>query len=135
MNIELDETQTVWFSSSLIETRQPRVFKLETYENWFLLCVDVIEDKMVFYLKYFSGEGTKEAFNYYLKVSDVGNKFSRSMSGVCTPLNMEIEVARRNGFTLDVSVEVMENVCYLPNTDNNDKYKWDIDFCLFKTES
>jgi len=34
------------------------------------------------------------------------------MSWVCTPYDMEIKDARRKGFTLDISVEAMENMFY-----------------------
>ena len=52
------------------------------------------------------------------------------MSGECTPFDMEIKDARREGYTLDISVKVMKRKCLLPNTVN--EYKWDIEFGLIK---
>ena len=52
------------------------------------------------------------------------------MSGECTPIEMEIKDARREGFTLDISVEAMKRKCLLPNTVN--EYKWVIEFDLIK---
>ena len=100
------------YNGSKVTSRIPRVFKLKTSDNWFLLCIDRLEDKLVFHVKYHSGEERMETFSYNLKVSNNGNTFSRSMSWVCTPYDMEIKDARRKGFTLDISVEAMENMFY-----------------------
>ena len=88
------------------------MLKLTNFKNWFLLCADVSEDKLVFYMKHYSGEMSKKRFNFDLKISDIGKTLSRSMSGVCTSFDMEIKDARRKGFTLDVSVEAIENMYY-----------------------
>jgi len=108
----------------------PVVYKLESSENWFFLFTDRLEDKVVFYIKHYSGEERKKTFSCNLKVSNKGKEFSRSMTGECTPIEMEIEDARREGYTLDISVEVMKRKCSLPNTVN--KYNWDIEFVLIK---
>ena len=65
--------------------------------------------------------------------SPIQETHSQSMSGVCTPFDMEIKDARRKGFTLDISVEVLENMCNLPNLDNKKEYNWNIEFSLFKS--
>ena len=55
------------------------------------------------------------------------------MIGACISFNMEVEDARRKGFTLDLKVEAIENMCCLHNTDNNENYKLDMDFCIFQS--
>ena len=55
------------------------------------------------------------------------------MIGACISFNMEIEDARRKVFTLDLKVEAIENMCCLHNTDNNENYKLDMDFCIFQS--
>ena len=107
-----EETQTMHRACSGTTVFRPRVLKLTNSKNWFLLCADVSEDKLVFYMKHYSGEMSKKRFNFDLKISDIGKTLSRSMSGVCTPIDMEIKDARRKGFTLDISVEAMENMYY-----------------------
>ena len=130
-DMQLDKTRTVLYKfGTSIRSFQPNVYKLESSENWFLLCADVLEDKLVFYIKHYSGEERKETFSYNLKVSNKGEEFSRSMTGECTPIEMEIKDARREGYTLDISVEVMKRKCLLPNTVN--EYEWDIQFGLIK---
>ena len=114
----------------IIESCVPVVYKLEFSENWFLLCTDRLEDRLLFYIKHYSGEDRKETFSYNLKVSNKGEKFSRSMTGECTPIEMEIKDARREGYTLDISPEAMKRKCFLPNTVN--EYEWDIQFGLIK---
>ena len=111
---------------------RPRVLKLTNSKNWFLLCADRVEDELVFYLKHHSGEERKETFSYNLKVSNVGNTFSRSMSGVCTPVDMKVDDAMLGGFTLDVSVKVMEKMC---STDMNHVFSWNMDLNLFQSDS
>ena len=141
-HVELEETQTMCYISRMHPacsgiaswTYKPRVLKLTNSKNWFLLCADVLDDKLVFYMKHYSGEKSKEKFNFNLKIFDQGNKQSRSLSGVqCTPFDMEVNDSRRKGFTLDISVEAMENMCYLPNTDDICKYKWATKISLFKS--
>ena len=132
-DVKLGKTQTEQYNLDTSKgSFQPVVYKLESSENWFLLCPNVLEDKMVFYIKHYSGEERKETFSYNLKVSNNGNTFSRFMSWVCTPYDMEIKDARRKGFTLDISVEAMENMCYLLNLDNNNKYYWYTELRFFK---
>ena len=53
-----------------------------------------------------------------------------SMSEECTPFYMEIKDARREGYTLDISVEFIERKCLTPNTVN--AYESDIEFVLIK---
>ena len=86
----------------------------------------------MFYLKHHSGEERKETFSYNLKLSNVGNTFSRSMSGICTPVDMKVDDAMLGGFTLDVSVKVMEKMC---STDMYPKFLWKVKFNLFKSDS
>ena len=133
-DVKLDKTQTESFTSNkskgVSQFSQPVVYKLESSENWFLLCADVLEDELVFCIKHYSGEERKEAFSCNLKFSNKGKEFSRSMTGECTPIEMEIKDARREGYTLDISVEVMEMKCLLPNTVN--EYEFDIEFGLIK---
>ena len=132
-DVKLDETRTVLYNlKDEIESSTPIVYKLESSENWFLLCADHVEDELVFYLKHHSGEEGKETFSYNLKVSNVGNTFSRSMSGVCTPVDMTVDDAMLGGFTLDVSVKVMEKMC---STDMDPKFLWKVKFNLFKSDS
>ena len=112
-DVKLGKTQTEQYNLDTSKgSFQPVVYKLESSENWFLLCPGVLEDELVFYIKHYSGEERKETFSYNLKVSNNGNTFSRFMSWVCTPYDMEIKDARRKGFTLDISVEAMENMFY-----------------------
>ena len=133
-HVELEETRTMHPACSRIASDRPRVFKLTNSKNWFLLCADVLDDKLVFYMKHYSGEKSKEKFNFNLKIFDQGNKQSRSLSGVqCTPFDMEVNDSRRKGFTLDISLEAMENMCYLPNTDDIYKYIWSTEISLFKS--
>ena len=130
-DVKLDKTQTESFTTNKSKgSSQPVVYKLESSENWFFLCANRLEDNLVFCIKHYSGEERKETFSYNLKFSNTGNTFSRSMSGECTPIEMEIKDARREGYTLDISVDVMERKCLLPNTVN--EYEWDIEFGLIK---
>ena len=99
----------------------PKVFKLRNSENWFLLCADVLEDKMMFYIKHFSGEGIKEEFKFYLKISSKDKASYRVMRGVlCAPIDMEIMDARTQGFTLDINVKAMERI-FFPMANTNGK--------------
>ena len=127
----LVETNTCqYYLYTQIVSCEPSVYKLENSKNWFLLCADVLEDRLLFFIKHYSGEERKETFSYDLKVFNEGKTFTRSMSGECTPIDMEIKDARREGYTLDISVEAMKRKCLLPNTVN--EYKWDIEFDLIK---
>ena len=132
-DVHLDETKNIVFPNSKNTSRKPVVFKLDNSYNWFLLCIDRLEDKLVYHVKHYSGEERMEKFGFNLKVSNFGNTLSRSMSGVCTPYDMEIKDAWRKGFALDISVEVLKNMCFLPNLDNNEKYKGNIELSLFKS--
>ena len=107
-HIELDNT--IAFTSMSFFPK-PCIFKLVNSKNWFLYHVDFLNNKLVFYIKHYSGEERKETFSYNLKISNEGNTFSRSMSGVCTPFDMEVNDARMEGFTLDISVKVMTKMC------------------------
>ena len=129
-DLKFDEKWTVRNFNHSIESCMRIAYKLESSENWFLLCTDRLEDKLVICMKHYSAENRKEAFSYNLKVSNTGKEFSRSMNGECTPIEMEIKDARREGYTLDISVEFMERKCLLPNTVN--EYKWDIEFSFIK---
>ncbi len=129
-DVKLDKTQTDRNFNPSIESCVPIVYKLESSENWFLFCTDKLEDKLVFYIKHYSGGERKETFSYNLKVSNEGKEFSRSMSEECTPFYMEIEDARREGYTLDISVDGIERKCLLPNKVN--EFEWDIEFGLIK---
>ena len=111
-HVHLDETKKIVYKGSKVTSHKPFVFKLDNSYNWFLLCIDRLEDKLVYHVKHYSGEERMETFSYNLKVSNTENTFSRSMSVVCTPFDMEIKDARRKGFTLDISVEAMENMFY-----------------------
>lgn len=123
--------QTVGWSLSAIESCVPKVFKLRNSENWFLLCADVLEDKMMFYIKHFNGEGIKEEFKFYLKISSKDKASSRSMRGVlCAPIDMEIMDARTQGFTLDINVKAMERIFF--SNSKSLKYEWEIKFSLLK---
>ena len=88
----------------------------------------------MFYLKHHSGEERKETFSYNLKVSNVGNTFSMSMSGVCTPVDMKVDDAMLGGFTLDVSVKVMEKMCFI-STDMDPKFSLKVELNLFQSDS
>ena len=133
-DVKLGKTQTEQYNLDTSKgSFQPVVYKLESSENWFLLCPGVLEDELVLYIKHYSGEERKETFSYNLKVSNTGNTFSMSRSGVCTPFDMEIKDVRRKGFTLDISVEVMVTICFLPNLDNEKEYKGNIELSLFKS--
>ena len=137
LHMELDETQYEWFIAPKIDPFESVVYKLETSYNWFLLCTDRLEDKLVFCIKHYCGEKTKETFNYKIKISDKMDKLSRSISGVCTPINMDIKDARSNGYTLDISVKAMRSMFFLPkpNTEMSRQYGWNIEFRLFKSDS
>ena len=100
-------------------------------ENWFLLCADVLEDKMEFYIKHFSGDGIKEQFKFNLEISSKDNASSRSMSGVqCTPIDMNIMYAKTQGCTLEIDVKAMGKIYFC--NDSIFGCKWDIKFRLFK---
>ena len=132
-DVKLDKTQTVTESFTTNKSKgfsPPVVYKLESSENWFFLCADVLEDKLVFCIKHYSGEERKETFSYNLKFSNKGKEFSRSMSEECTPIEMEIEDARREGYTLDISVDGIERKCLTLNKVN--EFEWDIEFVLIK---
>ena len=130
-DVKLVETNTYdYYLDTSIVSCKPAVLKLENSKNWFLLCADVLEDRLLFFIKHYSGEERKETFSYNLKIFNEGNTFSRSMSGVCTPIEMEIEDAMLEGFILDISVKVMEKMCFLPNLD---KYYWYTELSLFKS--
>ena len=139
-DVKLDKTHTVIYRTHTelcnledrITSYKTIVYKLESSENWFLLCADHVEDELVFYLKHHSGEERKETFSYNLKVSNVGNTFSRSMSGVCTPVDMKVDDAMLGGFTLDVSVKVMEKMC---STDKDHVFSWKVELNLFQSNS
>ena len=132
-DLKLDETYTELCNlEDRITSYKTIVYKLESSKNWFLLCADRVEDELVFYLKHHSGEERKETFSYNLKVSNRGNTFSRSMSGVCTPVDMKVDDAMLGGFTLDVSVKVMEKMC---STDMNHVFSWNMDLSLFQSNS
>ena len=137
-DVKLDETHTVLYRTRTelcnLDMMWPRVLKLTNSKNWFLLCADRVEDELVFYLKHHSGEERKETFSYNLKVSNVGNTFSRSMSGVCTPVDMKVDDAMLGGFTLDVSVKVMEKMCF-NSTDMDPKFSWKVELNLFQSDS
>ena len=121
------------YTGSKLTSHKPFVFKLDNSYNWFLLYNDRLEDKLVYHVKHHSGEERMETFSYNLKISNTENTFSRSMRGVCTPFDMEIKDARRKRFTLDISVEAIENMCFLPNLDKNNKYCLSIELSLFKS--
>ena len=91
------------------------VFKLENSNNQLLL--SEVEDKE-----------RNEIFNSNLQICNVGNIFSRSLFGVCIPLNMKIKDLMKENFTLDMNVKVMENMRFVPNISKTYKYKWDLDF-------
>ena len=130
-DVKLVETNTCqYYLYTQIVSCEPSVFKLENSKNWFLLCADVLEDRLFFFIKHYSGEERKETFSYNLKIFNEGKTFTRSMSGECTPIDMEIKDARREGYTLDISVEAMKRKCLLPNTVN--EYEWDIEFGFIK---
>ena len=102
-DVKLDETRTVLYrthTEDSVTSYKTIVYKLESSENWFLLCAERVEDELVFYLKHHSGEERKETFSYNLKVSNVGNTFSMSMSGVCTPVDMKVDDAMLGGLLL-----------------------------------
>lgn len=84
-------------------------------------------------VRHYSREERKESFSYTLKISNAGDRFSRSMSGVCTPFNIEITEARSKRYMLDISIEVMENMCY--STVQGRKYAFKSEFSLFKSDS
>ena len=136
-HVHFDETKNIVYKAvckaSKVDALKPIVIKLDNSYNWFLLCIDRLEDKLVYHVKHYSGEERMEKFGFNLKVSNFGNTLSRSMSGVCTPYDMEIKDAWRKGFALDISVEVLKNMCFLPNLDNNEKYKGNIELSLFKS--
>ena len=136
-DVKLDETLAVQYRTRTelynLENSKPSVSKLESSKNWFLLCADRVEDELVFYLKHHSGEERKETFSYNLKVSNRGNTFSRSMSGVCTPVDMKVDDAMLGGFTLDVSVKVMEKMCFI-STDMDPKFSWKVELNLFQSK-
>ena len=67
-------------------------------------------------------------FNSNLQMCNVGKIFSRSLFGVCIPLNLKIKDLMKENFTLDMNVKVMENMRFVPNINNTYKYKWDLDF-------
>ena len=83
-HVELDNTIafTYIFFSPNIESGvyKPCIFKLVNSKNWFLYHEDFLNNKLVFYIKHYSGEERKETFSYNLKISNTGNTFSRSMS-------------------------------------------------------
>ena len=137
LHMELDKTQYEWFIASKSDFIESVVYKLETSENWFLLCTDLLNSKLVFYIRHYCGEKTKETFNYKIKISDKMNKLSRSMSGVCTPINLDIKDASSNGYTLDISAKAMRSMFFLPkpNTEKSRQYGWNIEFRLFKSDS
>ena len=75
-HVHLDETKNIVYPSSKVTSRKPFVFKLDNSYNWFLLCIDRLEDKLVYHVKHYSGEERMETFNYNLKISNTGNTFS-----------------------------------------------------------
>ena len=94
----LNNTENVFYSFEKVGFFNLFVINLENSKNWFLLCCsDVLEDKLVLHIRHYSGEERKETFSYNLKISNAGDRFSRSMSGVCTPFDMEINDARTRG--------------------------------------
>ena len=129
--VELDEMtdfQYIVPNMTTLDVFRPVVFKLKNCGNWFLLCADMLEDKLVFYVKHYSREETKEIFYFNLKVFTEKQMFSRSMSGLCTSFDMEITDARTRGYTLDISVKAMENI--ISTTDKNEKYVFKVELSL-----
>ena len=133
-DVKLVETNTYdYYLDTSIVSCEPYVFKLENSKNWFLLCADVLEDRLLFYIKHYSGEERKETFSYNLKIFNEGNTFSRSICGVCTPIEMEIVDAKKGGFTLDVNIEAMANMCIC--TDKEYNFGWKVEINLFQCDS
>ena len=129
-HVHLDETKNIVFPNYKVTSCKPFVFKLDNSYNWFLLCIDRLEDKLVYHVKHYSGEERMETFSYNLKISNTENTFSRSMSGVCTPFDMEVNDARMEGYTLDISVKVMTKMC---SCSDINKLKWKVELIFFQS--
>ena len=132
-DLKFDEKWTVRNFNHSIESCMRIAYKLESSENWFLLCTDRLEDRLLFYIKHYSGEERKETFSYDLKIFNEGKTFTRSMSGVCTPIEMEIVDAKKGGFTLDVNIEAMAKMCIC--IDKEYKFGWKVEINLFQSDS
>ena len=129
-DLKFDEKWTVRNFNHSIESCMRIAYKLESSENWFLLCTDRLEDKLVICMKHYSAENRKEAFSYNLKVSNTGNTFSMSRSGVCTPFDMEVNDARMEGYTLDLSEKAMTKMC---SCSDINKLKWKVELIFFQS--
>ena len=133
-HIELDNTiafTSIYFSPTIESgVTKPCIFKLVNSKNWFLYHEDFLNNKLVFYIKHYSGEERKETFSYNLKISNTGNTFSRSMSGVCTPFDMEVNDARMEGYTLDISEKAMTKMC---SCSDINKLKWKVELIFFQS--
>ena len=133
-DVKLVETNTYdYYLDTSIVSCKPAVFKLENSKNWFLLCADVFKDRLLFFIKHYSGKERKETFSYNLKIFNEGKTFTRSMSGVGTPIEMEIVDAKKGGFTLDVNIEAMAKMCICIDKEYN--FGWKVEINLFQCDS
>ena len=55
------------------------------------------------------------------------------MSGLCTPIEMEIVDAKKGGFTLDVNIEPMAKMCICIDKEYN--FGWKVEINLFQSDS
>ena len=137
--VKLNENQNSIIHLELDNTPifKPLLYKLENSENWFILDYCLVNDeRFVFYTRHFCGGKKKEHFNFKLRISGENEEFSRSMIGRCTPLEMQLEKAIKEGFyTLEIEERILKKMNMECSGDedededeNKDRYRIKVEF-------
>ena len=116
-------TQNVFFS-----VFRPVLRLIEGSKDVLVLCSQMLNEKTIIFLRLM----TKPKYRYIVEVKIVGNDdTSRSFQGEPIPFGMGIDVAMKNGFTLEFSQENLENITRVQK-DPITEYKLHLELTLLK---
>lgn len=116
-------TQNVFFS-----VFRPVLRLIEGSKDVLVLCSQMFNEKTIIFLRLM----TKPKYRYIVEVKIVGNDdTSRSFQGEPIPFGMGIDVAMKNGFTLEFSQETLENITRVQK-DPITEYKLHLELTLLK---